>query len=50
MAGTFGGDLGVIGQIGKEDEQRLSIKDNSSNSIYGKAGLMGPGPDGNMSF
>ena len=47
VAGTFGGDVGVIGQY--KDENRVSITDNSGNSIYGKAGVA-PGPDGNLSF
>ena len=46
VAGTFGGDVGVIGQY--KDENRVSITDNSGNSIYGKG--VAPGPDGNLSF
>lgn len=46
VAGTFGGDIGVIGQY--KDESRVSVTDNSANSIYGKG--MAPGPDGQLSF
>tara|TARA_B110000305_G_C19057889_1_gene455715 strand:+ start:390 stop:539 length:150 start_codon:yes stop_codon:yes gene_type:complete len=46
-AGTFGGDIGVIGQYKEDqykDEGRMSVTDNSANSIYGKG--VAPGPDG----
>ena len=47
-AGTFGGDIGVIGQYKDDqlykDEGRMSVTDNSANSIYGKG--VAPGPDG----
>ena len=47
MASTFGGDNGVIGQF--KEESRVSVTDNSANSLYGKGG-MGAGPDGMLSF
>ena len=37
----------MIGQF--RDESRVSVTDNSANSIYGKGG-MAPGPDGMLSF
>lgn len=47
VAGTFGGEPGVMGQF--KDESRVSITDNSANSLYGKGG-MAAGPDGMLSF
>ena len=46
MAGTFGGEPGLMG-MAREDESRVSQTDNSGNSIYGKNTT---GPDGMYSF
>ena len=45
MAGTFGGD-GILGKV--QDENRVSVTDNSGNSLYGK--VHAAGPDGMYSF
>ena len=46
VVGTFGGD-GILDNV--QNENRVSIDDNNTGSIYGKGGV-GFGGDGALSF